>query len=107
VSAFLGPLLPGLSDTDEALDSLLSAVAPLPLSHIYADKLNRRPGVWNSLVPFLNRYHPVLLDLYRRLFFDELEYRAYCEDLGRRLGNILLDKGVSHKAKGLGGTRGG
>lgn len=105
-SAFLGPFLPGLSDTDEALDALVSAVAPLPLSHFHADKLNRRPGVWNSLVPFLKRYYPEQVDLYRRLFFDELEYRAYYEDLGHRLGKIAEERGISRKLRGLGGTRG-
>ena len=99
--AFLGPFMPGLSDTDEALDALISAVAPLPLAHFYADKLNPRPGVWNEIVPFLKRYHPELIDLYRRFFFDQDEYRAYCEDLGRRLRKIAQEHGVGEKLKGL------
>ena len=95
--AFLGPFMPGLSDTDESLDALISAVAPLPLSHLYADKLNPRPGVWNSIVPFLKRYHPNLLDTYRKLFFDQDEYRAYCEDLGHRLRKIAEGRGIGEK----------
>lgn len=98
-SAFLGPFMPGLSDTDEAIDALISAVAPLPLSHFHADKLNPRPGVWNSIVPFLKRYHPELVELYRRLFFDEAERRAYCEDLGRRLRQIARGHGVEEKLR--------
>lgn len=86
--AFLGPFMPGLSDTDEALDALISAVAPLPLTQLLADKLNPKPGVWNEIIPFLRRCHPDLIDLYRRLFFDQDEYRAYCEDLGHRLRKI-------------------
>ena len=95
--AFLGPFMPGLSDTDESLDALISAVAPLPLSHLYADKLNPRPGVWNSIVPFLKRYHPNLLDTYRKLFFDQDEYRGYCEDLGQRLRKIAEGRGIGEK----------
>ncbi len=83
--AFLGPFMPGLSDTDEALEALFSAIKHLPLSHAYADKLNPRPGVWNSVVPFVKRWHPELLETYRQFFFDQEEYRGYCEDLGRRL----------------------
>ncbi len=98
-SAFLGPFMPGLSDTDEALDALISAVAPLPLSHFHADKLNPRPGVWNSIVLFLKRYHPELVELYRRLFFDESERREYCEDLGRRLREIARARGVEEKLR--------
>jgi len=96
-SAFLGPFMPGLSDTDEALDALISAVAPLPLTHLHADKLNRRPGVWNSVTTFLYRYHPELLDRYRRLFFDEEEYQAYCANLGTRLRQIANAHGVGDR----------
>ncbi len=95
--AFLGPFMPGLSDTDEALDALISAVAPLPLSNIHADKLNPRPGVWNEIVPFLRRQRPDLRDLYRRLFFDQDEYGAYCEELGRRLRAAALVHRVSDR----------
>ena len=47
--------MPGLSDTDEALDALISAIAQLPLSQVIADKLNPRPGVWNEIAPFLRQ----------------------------------------------------
>jgi len=97
--AFLGPFMPGLSDTDEALGSLIAAVAPLPLSHLYADKLNPRPGVWNSVAMFLNRFRPDLLPTYHRLFFDQEEYRAYCEDLGRRIRRIAAEYGVGAKLR--------
>lgn len=97
ISTFLGPFMPGLSDTDEALDALISAIAHLPFSHIYADKLNPRPGVWNSIVPFLKHRHPELLEPYRRLFFDKEEYRAYCEDLARRLNKIAAEHGIGDK----------
>lgn len=95
--AFLGPFMPGLSDTDEALDTLISAIAHLPLDHIYADKLNPRPGVWNSVARFIKRYHPELLEEYRRLFFDADEYKAYCADLGRRLRDIAEEHELGEK----------
>jgi DNA repair photolyase len=95
--AFLGPFMPGLSDTDEALDALISAVAHLPLSELLADKLNPRPGVWNEVVPFLKRFHPDLLDYYRKLFYDQDEYQAYCADLGHRLRIIAASHGLGDK----------
>lgn len=95
--AFLGPFMPGLSDTDEALDALVSAVAPLPLSKMYCDKLNPKPGVWNEIVPFLRRWDPGLIDRYRRLFFDQEDYRAYCEDLGRRICKIAEEHKISDR----------
>jgi len=99
--AFLGPFMPGLSDSEEALDALISAVAPLPLSYMYADKLNPRPGVWNSVVPFLKRWHPELIETYRALFFDQDYYLAYCEDLGRRLRKIAEEHGVGERLRAV------
>lgn len=106
ISAFLGPFMPGLSDSDEDLDALISAIKHLPLDHAYADKLNPKPGVWNSIIPFLKQFHPEMIDTYRRFFFDQEYYQAYCEDLGRRLGKIAGEHGVSDKIAGLGGSRG-
>ena len=97
--AFLGPFMPGLSDTDESLDSLISAIADLPLSHMIADKLNPRPGVWDSIMPFVRRYHPEHVDSYRRFFFDSDYYHGYCEDLGRRLRRIACEHRIAEKLR--------
>lgn len=95
--AFLGPFMPGLSDTDEALDALISAVAHLPLSSLLADKLNLKPGVWNEIVPFIRRCHPELEDEYRKFFFDKDEYAAYCQDLGKRIRETAARHGIADK----------
>ncbi|MDH7482770.1 MAG: radical SAM protein [Armatimonadota bacterium] len=99
--AFLGPFMPELSDTDEALSSLISTIAPLPLEYYYADKLNPRPGVWNSVLLFLRRYYPQLINRYHRLFFNKEEYWIYCADLGKRLRAIAAEHGVGDKLKAV------
>lgn len=101
IGAFLGPFMPELSDTDESLDALFSAIAPLPLSQILADKLNPRPGVWNSIAPFVKRYRPELMQTYRRFFFDQEYYGAYCGDLGRRLRKIAEEHGVGDRVRAV------
>lgn len=88
--AFLGPFMPGLSDTDEALDTLFAAIKHLPLSHAYFDKLNPHPGVWNEIAPFIKRRHPELLERYRRHFFDSQAFEEYCEDLRNR-AKVIAD----------------
>ena len=88
ISAFLGPFMPYLSDTDESLDALIKSVADLPLERIYADKLNPRPGVWNSVAGFISRYYPHLIDKYHRLFFDRECYISYSNSLRNRI-NII------------------
>lgn len=101
ISTFLGPFMPGLSDTDEALDALFAAISHLPFSQILADKLNPRPGVWNEVVPFLKRHHPELLERYRRFFFDSDYYGDYCEDLGARLKRAAEAHGVADRLKAV------
>lgn len=98
-STFLGPFMPGLSDTDEALDALVSSVAHLPLTQILADKLNPKPGLWNVMLPFLRRWRPDLIERYRKLFFDQDEYAAYCADLGSRLREIAEAHGVGDRLR--------
>jgi DNA repair photolyase len=47
--AFLGPLLPGISDTEEALEELLSAAADAGVGSAYVDSMNLYPSVRASL----------------------------------------------------------
>ncbi|MHB0998030.1 MAG: SPL family radical SAM protein [Armatimonadota bacterium] len=94
---FLGPFMPGLSDTDEALDELISSIAHLPLTRILADKLNPKPGVWNAVVPFLRHRAPELIEYYQKLFYDEDEYHSYCSDLRHRLKIIADSHEIAEK----------
>ena len=43
--AFLGPLLPYLSDTEESLVLLLKAIKDVGVNYFYVDRLNRRLGM--------------------------------------------------------------
>ena len=97
--AFLGPFMPGLSDTSEALTVLIRAVATVPVEFIYVDKINPRPGVWNSVVQFLHRRHPELMPMYRQLFCDALAYEEYCAELGGRIRAIASAEGVLEKLR--------
>lgn len=97
--AFLGPFMPGLSDTEEALDALISAIAPLPLKFFYVDKLNPRPGVWHSILKLLVRTYPNLVEMYRRLFFDRDEYQRYCCRLRERIASVARAHGVDDKLR--------
>jgi DNA repair photolyase len=102
--AFLGPFMPWLSDTDEALDSLFSSIKHLPLSHAYCDKLNPKPGVWNEVAPFVKKRHPELLEKYRRHFFDAQAFEEYCEDLRNR-ALIIADVHGMRDVVMIGGSR--
>jgi DNA repair photolyase len=53
--AFLGPLIPGLTDTETNLEVLFEALKGLNLDEIYIDRLNLRWGVLESLKKGLHR----------------------------------------------------
>ena len=80
-----GPLLPGLSDTDAALERLFAMAADVGVDRVWADALNARPKVWPSVQELVQHHWPQLLGLYRQVLFDT-EYReAYCGALDERI----------------------
>jgi DNA repair photolyase len=55
VYVFLGPFLPGLSDSEEDLSALIRQIARIGVDYCYVDILNPRPQVWSSLRPLLQK----------------------------------------------------
>ncbi|KID30103.1 DNA repair photolyase [Prauserella sp. Am3] len=76
---FLAPILPGLTDSDEALDGLLGQVAEAGASSVTAIPLHLRPGAREWFARWLAEHHPELVDRYRRLYgrgsYADPEYR--------------------------------
>lgn len=99
VYAFLGPFMPCLSDRDEHLDALMALISDLPLTHIWVDKLNPRPGVWASVAAWLRRTHPELIPAYRAILFDAEERAAYCADLSARVRAVASAHGLADKLR--------
>jgi len=79
--AFLGPLLPHLSDTEASLMPLLKAVKEVGVDYCYIDQLNRRFGLWTALKNLLMQHFPRLLVPYERFMFDEHTRAVYAEKL--------------------------
>jgi DNA repair photolyase len=74
---FLGPFMPFLSDTDDNVDALFESLAELKLERIYADRLNPRSGVWQSIKSFLSENHPQLIGRYGKIIYNDQEREAY------------------------------
>lgn len=74
--AFLGPLLPLLSDTEDNIDSLLRLISEVKVDYFYIDRLNPRYKVWSSLSALLREHYPFLADEYRKILFRE-DYRQH------------------------------
>lgn len=80
-----GPLLPGLSDTQESLDALLEQAADLGVDSVWVDALNRRPRVWPAVAELLREHFPELLPHYRRILFHEPARAEYLQTLRARI----------------------
>lgn len=79
--AFLGPLMPCLSDTEENLRSLLRLLKEIRVDYFYIDRLNPRPRVWLSLSRMLVHHFPSLLPEYRRVLYDPRAREDYSQGL--------------------------
>jgi len=94
-AVMFGPLIPGISDSEEVLDKLFALAAEVNVDRIWTDALNPRPRVWPSVQEFLRRRRGDLLDLYRRVLFDRGYRATYVAELNRRIGQAARRAGVA------------
>lgn len=88
------PILPWLTDSDEHLEALFTAVAEAGADWISAGPLHLRPGAREWFLGWLAREHPHLVGRYRRLYgrsaYVSADYGRWLSDrvrtLRRRLG---------------------
>jgi DNA repair photolyase len=90
--AFLGPILPYLSDQN--LEETIHTIADTGVSYIYADKLNMKPGLWPILNKFLNKDLPDLHTKWQNIF---LQKNNYYEELKTRINDTCRQIGLECK----------
>ena len=108
---FLAPVLPGLTDSREHLESTIAAIAEAGATGLTVLPLHLRPGAREWFTAWLAREHPALVGRYRQLYgrgaYVPAEYRSW---LAGRVGPILarhgLDRQSGGTARGLAGTNG-
>lgn len=75
------PILPWLTDSDEALDQLFAALARAGATGVSAGALYLRPGTREWFMQWLAREHPALVGRYRHLYgtgaYAPKEYRQW------------------------------
>jgi DNA repair photolyase len=75
------PILPWLSDSDEALDSLFSSLAAAGATGVTAGALYLKPGTREWFMQWIAARHPDLAGRYRRLYgtgsYASKEYRTW------------------------------
>lgn len=91
------PLLPGISDTEEALGRLFSIAAETGVDRIWTDPINPRPRVWPAVQQVLRRHRPELYDHYQRVLFDAGFRRDYRHQLNARIRKIAQAAGLANR----------
>jgi len=108
VGVFVAPVLPGLTDSDAALEALLGEIAGAGAAGATVLALHLRPGTREWFHGWLSREHPELLEryatLYRRGAYVEKGYR---EDLAARVLPLLRRHGLDGGGHRMGGRAGG
>lgn len=99
VYAFLGPLLPYLSDRELDMDKLFHSLHDIELDYIYLDRLNSRYGVWGALYPVLQRHYPALCAKYKMLLFDKEVSETYSHSLANRAQKVAKRFGLEKKLR--------
>jgi len=95
--AFLGPFLPGLTDTEDNLAELFEAAAKLPVTHLHWDRVNFRSGVAASLRQMAREHFPHLVREYAWLGSDSGGDHAYEDQLGSRVARLARQCGIAGK----------
>lgn len=92
---FLAPILPGLTDSTEALDTLLAAVADAGATGVTVIPLHLRPGAREWFGRWLAAEHPRLVARYRALYargsYVDAAYRRW---LSTRVAPLVRRHGL-------------
>lgn len=95
---FVGPVLPGLTDSVEQLDALLAAIVATGATGVTVLPLHLRPGAREWFATWLAREHPELVPSYRQIYARganaDIRYRRW---LGRRVGPLLRKHGLDQR----------
>ncbi|MDQ7803346.1 intein-containing Rv2578c family radical SAM protein [Amycolatopsis sp. A133] len=97
-SVLVAPVLPWLTDSEEALDALFTQLADVGASSVTAFALHLRPGAREWFGRWLAGAHPELVPRYRELYARGSYVRkAYREGLAERVGPLLRRHGLDTK----------
>jgi DNA repair photolyase len=86
--AFVGPILPFITDSEEGLRPLINELARSGVKQILFDRLNLRWGVWASIKDFLEKHYPTLLPKYREVMWRRT---SYFEDLRKSINRLCKE----------------
>lgn len=90
-----GPLLPEISDTEEALAKLFALAGDVGVDRIWTLALNPRPRVWPSVQEVLRQHRPDLHEHCRRCLHDAASRAEYRRELRARIERAAAAAGLA------------
>jgi DNA repair photolyase len=92
---FVAPVLPWLSDSEEALDALLAAIAAAGATGVTVMALHLRPGAREWFTKWLGEEYPALVPRYRQIYGKgSYASKAYQNGLAERAGKLIRRHGL-------------
>ncbi|HEX8918389.1 MAG TPA: radical SAM protein [Chloroflexota bacterium] len=82
---FLAPILPGLTDSAEHLETVVAAAAEHGAAFVWPGVLRLGPGISEYYLPFVEREFPELRALYRQLYRGNYAGSEYTRMVTRRV----------------------
>jgi DNA repair photolyase len=97
----VAPILPGLTDTEEHLDTVLAACAEAGVDYAVPIVLHVRASIREHFMPWVKRTYPWLYPRYAELYGSRAYApRAYQQEMSERFARLRLRHGIG----GGGGT---
>jgi DNA repair photolyase len=96
VSVLMAPILPGLTDTDESIESTVDAIAAAGARAVVPITLHLRPGTREWYSAWLARTHPELAKRYRALYRGgSYAPKAYQREVAARVYTAARRRGLN------------
>jgi DNA repair photolyase len=96
VTVLMAPILPGLTDTDESIQSTVDAIAAAGARGVVPITLHLRPGTREWYSAWLAREHPELVERYRELYRrGSYAPKAYQREVSARVYAAARRRGLN------------
>lgn len=92
--AFLGPIMPYITDKGDNLERLIDELARAEVGLVMVDKLNLKQGLWAKIEGFLGRYDRALVSGYKEIL---LSRNDYFEAVKKDVIDIFESRGMRYK----------
>ena len=84
---FVAPVLPYLSDSDQAISKIFKASQMAGAHYILFDTLNPYPKVWHNVIRLIRKYFPKALDFYDYYYYNKSKYERQLKKRISKIGN--------------------